>query len=98
MLRYPLADRKSLTALTNLRVRAPNGIEAPLGEVATIELGKGYPTIKRADRARIKNRSRWTGKVEKRYICIYIIRIPDKKNSKELSVVMSSKKRRVARS
>ena len=53
MLRYPLADRKTLTALSNLRVRAPNGVEAPLEEVATIELGQGYPTIKRSDRARI---------------------------------------------
>ena len=55
MLRYPLADRKTLTALTNLRVRTPNGVEAPLEEVATIELGKGYPTIKRMDRSRIIN-------------------------------------------
>ena len=55
MLRYPLSDRKTLTALSNLRVRAPNGVEAPLEEVATIELGQGYPTIKRSDRARIIN-------------------------------------------
>ena len=55
MLRYPLADRKTLTALSNLRVRAPNGVEAPLEEVATILLGQGYPTIKRSDRARIIN-------------------------------------------
>jgi multidrug efflux pump subunit AcrB len=55
MLRYPLADRKTLTALSTLRVRAPNGVEAPLEEVATIELGQGYPTIKRSDRARIIN-------------------------------------------
>ena len=55
MLRYPLSDRKTLTALSNLRVRAPNGVEAPLEEVATIELGQGYPTIKESDRARIIN-------------------------------------------
>ena len=36
-------------------MRAPNGVEAPLEEVATIELGQGYPTIKRSDRARIIN-------------------------------------------
>ena len=47
MLRYPLADRKTLTALSNLRVRAPNGVEAPLEEVATIELGQGYQEISR---------------------------------------------------
>ena len=55
MLRYPLSDRKTLTALSSLRVRAPNGVEAPLEEVANIELGQGYPTIKRSDRARIIN-------------------------------------------
>jgi multidrug efflux pump subunit AcrB len=55
MLRYPLADRKTLTALDNLRIRSPKGIEAPLAEVATIELGQGYPTINRADRNRIIN-------------------------------------------
>ena len=55
MLRYPLADRKTLTALSSLRVRTPSGVEAPLEEVATIELGKGYPTIKRTDRSRIIN-------------------------------------------
>ena len=55
MLRYPLKDRKTLTALSNLRVRTKNGVEAPLNEVASIELGQGYPTIRRSDRARIIN-------------------------------------------
>lgn len=55
MLRYPLADRKTLTALDNLRIRTAKGIEAPLEEVASIQLGQGYPTIKRANRARIIN-------------------------------------------
>ena len=55
MLRYPLADRKTLTALDNLRIRSPNGIEAPLAEVATVELGRGYPTINRANRNRKNN-------------------------------------------
>ena len=55
MLRYPLSDRKTLTALSSLRVRAPSGIEAPLEEVASVEMGQGYPTIKRASRSRIVN-------------------------------------------
>ncbi len=55
MLRYPLDDRKSLNALSNLRVRTITGVEAPLNEVADISLGQGYPTIKRADRSRIIN-------------------------------------------
>lgn len=52
MLRYPLNDRKTLTALSNLRIRIPTGVEAPLEEVADFELGQGYPTIKRLDRSR----------------------------------------------
>ena len=55
MLRYPLKDRKTLTALSDLRVRANSGIEAPLSEVASVVLGQGYPTIKRTDRSRIIN-------------------------------------------
>ena len=55
MLRYPLKDRKTLTALHDLRVRTSRGVEAPLSEVATITMGQGYPTIKRSDRSRIIN-------------------------------------------
>ncbi|HBJ60930.1 MAG TPA: hypothetical protein DDY76_04275 [Opitutae bacterium] len=55
MLRYPLKDRKTLTALHDLRVRTSSGVEAPLSEVATITMGQGYPTIKRSDRSRIIN-------------------------------------------
>jgi len=55
MLRYPLQDRKSLSALESLRIRTPQGIEVPLEEIAQISYGQGYPTIKRSDRARIIN-------------------------------------------
>ncbi|MBT5916546.1 MAG: efflux RND transporter permease subunit, partial [Opitutae bacterium] len=55
MLRYPLQDRKSLSALESLRIRTPEGIEVPLEEIAQISYGQGYPTIKRSDRARIIN-------------------------------------------
>ncbi|HAW99442.1 MAG TPA: hypothetical protein DCX67_12980 [Opitutae bacterium] len=55
MLRYPLNDRKSLTALSSLRIRAPGGVEAPLEEVCKIELGQGYPSIERSGRSRIIN-------------------------------------------
>ena len=55
MLRYPLEDRKTLTALNSLRIRTRQGIEAPLEEIASLELGQGSPTIKRANRARIVN-------------------------------------------
>jgi multidrug efflux pump subunit AcrB len=55
MLRYPLSDRKSLTSLSNLRVRTPSGVEAPLEEVADIKIGLGFSTITRTDRSRIIN-------------------------------------------
>jgi multidrug efflux pump subunit AcrB len=55
MLRYPLVDRKSLSALAGLRIRTPAGVEVPLEEVADTEYGKGYPTIKRSNRSRIIN-------------------------------------------
>lgn len=55
MLRYPLIDRKSLSALAGLRIRTPAGIEVPLEEVSDTEYGKGYPTIKRSNRSRIIN-------------------------------------------
>ena len=55
MLRYPLSERKTLTALSNIRIRTPIGIEAPLEEVASFEMGQGYPSIKRSDRSRIIN-------------------------------------------
>jgi multidrug efflux pump subunit AcrB len=55
MLRYPLQDRKSLSALESLRIRTPEGVEVPLEEIAQISYGQGYPTIKRSDRARIIN-------------------------------------------
>jgi multidrug efflux pump subunit AcrB len=55
MLRYPLLERKSLSALAGLRIRTPAGVEVPLEEVADTEYGKGYPTIKRSNRSRIIN-------------------------------------------
>ena len=55
MLRYPLKDRKSLSALSSLRVRTPKGVEVPLEEIADVSYAQGYPTIKRSNRARIIN-------------------------------------------
>jgi len=53
MVRYPDADRRSLADLENLRIRTPDGGEVPFYAVARAELGRGYATIKRADRNRV---------------------------------------------
>jgi len=53
MVRYPSDARRSLTDLENLRIRTPDGGEVPFYAVASAELGRGYATIKRADRNRV---------------------------------------------
>jgi len=53
MIRYPEADRQTLQSLENMRIRLPDGSERPLAEVASIETGRGYATIQRADRRRV---------------------------------------------
>ena len=55
MLRYPKDDRSSLASLSALRIRTPNGIEAPLEEVATATFGANSPTIRRSNRSRTVN-------------------------------------------
>jgi len=53
MVRYPDRDRRSLADLDELRIRTPNGGEVPFYAVANAELGRGFATIKRADRNRV---------------------------------------------
>jgi len=53
MVRYPDRDRRSLADLDELRIRTPNGGEVPFYAVAKAELGRGFATIKRADRNRV---------------------------------------------
>ena len=53
MIRYPQDARRSLADLEDLRIRTPNGGEVPFYAVAHAELGRGYATIKRADRQRV---------------------------------------------
>lgn len=55
MVRYPREARRSLADLDNLRIRTPQGGEVPFYSVARAELGRGYATIKRADRQRVIN-------------------------------------------
>jgi multidrug efflux pump subunit AcrB len=53
MVRYTEAERKSLATLNDMRIRTPDGAEVPFQTVASAELGRGYSTIRRADRQRI---------------------------------------------
>lgn len=52
MVRYPMTYRKSLTDIENLRIRLPDGTQAPFGTVATVREVRGYASIERTDRKR----------------------------------------------
>ncbi|MHC4185137.1 MAG: efflux RND transporter permease subunit, partial [Planctomycetota bacterium] len=53
MVRYPRQERKSLADVENMRIRLRDGTEVPFKEVAQVEYGRGYATIRRADRRRV---------------------------------------------
>ena len=53
MLRYPEGERQTLSALEQMRIRTRDGTEVPFGAVASVELGRGFASIRRADRMRI---------------------------------------------
>jgi len=55
MVRYPEDERRSIGDLENLRVRTATGNEVPFPSVATVNLGRGYSTIRRTDRKRVVN-------------------------------------------
>jgi len=55
MVRYPRADRESIAALHNLRIRLDDGSEVPFDEVAEAEIGHGFSLISRYDRQRVIN-------------------------------------------
>ncbi len=51
MVRYPEEDRRSLASFDELRVRI-NDVERPIGELADVEVKRGYSTINRVDQQR----------------------------------------------
>ncbi len=55
MVRYTEDERRSLGALEDMRIRTGPGAEVPFGMVAELERGRGFSTIKRADRQRVVN-------------------------------------------
>ena len=55
MVRYPKEERRSLGDLEDMRIRTSLGKEVPFHEVANVELGRGFSSIKRVDRSRAIN-------------------------------------------
>ncbi len=56
MLRYPLAERRSVESLEQMRIRVPGGTaEIPFAEVAEARFGRGFSSITRVDRTRTIN-------------------------------------------
>ena len=55
MVRYPENERISLGNLEMMRIRAPNGGQIPISEVADIEAGEGHSSITRIDGQRVIN-------------------------------------------
>jgi multidrug efflux pump subunit AcrB len=53
MVRYPEVGRRSLTDLTDLRIRTASGDEVPLDEVASSKLGRASSTITRVNRRQV---------------------------------------------
>ena len=55
MVRYPRDERRSLGDLENMRIRTPDGGEVPFRQVAVVEPGRGFASIRRVDRNRAVN-------------------------------------------
>ena len=55
MVRYPRDERRSLGDLENMRIRTPDGGEVPFNQVAVVEPGRGFASIRRVDRNRAVN-------------------------------------------
>ena len=55
MVRYPQESRRSLGNLEDMRIRTPEGGEVPFRQVAQVEPGRGFASIKRVDRNRAIN-------------------------------------------
>ena len=49
MVRYPGAARRSLGDLENMRIRTPDGGEIPFSQVALVEPGRSFESIRRID-------------------------------------------------
>ncbi len=55
MVRYPRHHRESLANLASMRILTPAGDMVPFNEIATLDIGRSYSTIRRVDRNRTVN-------------------------------------------
>lgn len=53
MVRYPESERRSLSRVEDMRIRLPDGTEAPFSQVAEVNMEEGYASIDRAQRRRV---------------------------------------------
>lgn len=53
MVRLPKEQRMSMASLDAMKIRTPDGVEVPFNQVAQVEIGAGYSTIRRVDRQRV---------------------------------------------
>ena len=52
MVRYPQQERRSISNLENMRIRAADGTEVPFYDVAEVEIGNSFSSISRVNRKR----------------------------------------------
>ena len=55
MLRYTESERRTLSALDDMRIRTADGSEVPFATVAQANLGRGFSSIRRTDGRRVVN-------------------------------------------
>ena len=53
LVRYPEEERRSLGHVEEMRIRTPEGLEAPFRQVAEVKMEQGYASIERAQRLRV---------------------------------------------
>ena len=53
MVRYAEKERHSLAGIENMRIRTADGRQIPIEEVARIQTGRAYSTVRRVDRNRV---------------------------------------------
>ena len=54
-MRYPRDERRSLGDLKNMRIRTPDAGQVPFSQIAVVEPGRGFASIRRVDRNRAVN-------------------------------------------
>jgi len=55
MVRFPETERTSIGNLEDMYIRTPDGSEVPFYSVARFDIGRGFSSIRRADRQRVVN-------------------------------------------